>query len=132
MIQKAVAAEPDNMAYRDSLGWVLFRLGRYAEAVAELEKAAAGKKPDAVVLDHLGDAYQKAGRRDKAVEAWRKRRRGVSRREKEDGEGGETVEKKDQDLVKIESGNGSSSSPKTKPKTCDSSTYCIVRSTVYR
>ena len=29
MIRKAVDAEPDNAAYRDSLGWVLFRLGRY-------------------------------------------------------------------------------------------------------
>ena len=28
MIQAAVDAEPDNMAYRDSLGWVLFRLGQ--------------------------------------------------------------------------------------------------------
>ena len=72
MIQEAVDAEPDNMAYRDSLGWVLFRLGKYAEAVAELEKAAADKKPDGAVLDHLGDAYQKANRQDKAVEAWRK------------------------------------------------------------
>ena len=60
------------MAYRDSLGWVLFRLDKYPEAVVELEKAAAGKKPDGVVLDHLGDAYQKADQRDKAVEAWRK------------------------------------------------------------
>ncbi len=28
MIEKAVNAEPDNVAYRDSLGWVLFRLGQ--------------------------------------------------------------------------------------------------------
>ena len=46
MIQQAVDAEPDNMAYRDSLGWVFFRLGNTREAVAELEKAAADKKPD--------------------------------------------------------------------------------------
>jgi tetratricopeptide (TPR) repeat protein len=72
MIQAAVSAEPENMAYRDSLGWVLFRQGKYAEAVIELEKAAAEKKPDGMVLDHLGDAYQKAKRQDKAVEAWRK------------------------------------------------------------
>ena len=50
MVQKAVAAEPDNTAYRDSLGWALFRLGRYQEAVVELEKAAADKKPDAADL----------------------------------------------------------------------------------
>jgi tetratricopeptide (TPR) repeat protein len=72
MIRKAVAAEPDNMAYRDSLGWVLFRLGKCAEARTELEKAAAIKKPDGVVLDHLGDVYQKLNQHDKAIETWRK------------------------------------------------------------
>ena len=34
MIQRAIAAEPDNVAYRDSLGWALYQLGRYDEAVA--------------------------------------------------------------------------------------------------
>jgi tetratricopeptide (TPR) repeat protein len=46
MIQRAVAAEPDNMAYRDSLGWIYYRLGRFPDAVTELEKALAlGKQP---------------------------------------------------------------------------------------
>jgi len=82
MIETAVKAEPDNAAYRDSLGWVLLRLGKYPEAIAELEKAAADKKPDGTVLDHLGDAYQKINRRDKAVETWRKAA-AVLRQEKE-------------------------------------------------
>ena len=72
MIQKAVDAEPDNLAYRDSLGWVLFRLGESSRAIDELEKAAAGPQPDAVILDHLGDAYRQATRPDKAAETWRK------------------------------------------------------------
>src|SRR5262249_2817084 len=67
MIQKAVAADPNNSAYRDSLGWVYFRLGRYGEAIQELERAAAGDKPDGTVLDHLGDALGKAGRRPEAL-----------------------------------------------------------------
>jgi tetratricopeptide (TPR) repeat protein len=92
MIERAVKAEPDNMAYRDSLGWVLFRLGQYPEAIAQLEKAAADKKPDGTVLDHLGDAYRKLNRRDKAVEAWRKAME-VFRREK-DSEKVKNVEKK--------------------------------------
>jgi len=71
MIEKAVLAEPDNPAYRDSLGWVLFRLGRLEEAVAALEKAAADE-PDPVILDHLGDAYSKSGKHEKAVDAWRR------------------------------------------------------------
>lgn len=55
MIQKAVTIEPENSAYRDSLGWALFRLGRDEDALVELKKAAAGDHPDATVLEHLGD-----------------------------------------------------------------------------
>ena len=72
MIQEAVAAEPDNVAYRDSLGWALFRLGRYHDALIELEKAAAGEDPDAVILDHLGDAYAKLDKPQQAREAWQR------------------------------------------------------------
>ncbi len=74
MLRRAVEGDPENAAYRDSLGWVLFRLGRHQQAVAELEKAAAGSgddEPDPVILDHLGDAYRAAGKTDRAVEAWK-------------------------------------------------------------
>ena len=80
MIRHAVAAEPDNAAYRDSLGWVLYRLGRYPEAVAELEKAAA-KEPAAEVLDHLGDARLKAGQAEKANRRLAACRRGLPQRQ---------------------------------------------------
>jgi tetratricopeptide (TPR) repeat protein len=70
MIQKAVAHEPKNMAYRDSLGWVLFRLKRFPEAVAELKVAAAVDQPDGVILDHLGDALAEAGDAAGAIDAW--------------------------------------------------------------
>jgi tetratricopeptide (TPR) repeat protein len=72
MVRRAVAGDPDNTAYRDSLGWALYRLGRYPEAVQELEKAAAGDDPDGVILDHLGDAYLRADRRADALAAWRR------------------------------------------------------------
>jgi tetratricopeptide (TPR) repeat protein len=72
MIREAVAAEPDSTAYRDSLGWADYRLGRFAEAVAELETAARDKHPDPVILDHLGDAYAALGRGEKARDAWRR------------------------------------------------------------
>jgi tetratricopeptide (TPR) repeat protein len=72
MIQRAVEAEPENKAYRDSLGWIYFRLGRFAEAVAELEKAAVGDEPGGVIFDHLGDALAKTGRAADARSAWQK------------------------------------------------------------
>ena len=75
MVQKAVAREPTNRAYRDSLGWVYYRLGRHTEAIAELELAVKGQPgeeaPDGVILDHLGDAYRAAGRSSDAVRVWK-------------------------------------------------------------
>lgn len=73
MIRKAVAAEPENPAYLDSMGWVLYKLGKYEESREWLEKAV--KLPsgsDATIWDHLGDTYHKLEQRDKAVEAWTK------------------------------------------------------------
>ncbi|HVX13998.1 MAG TPA: tetratricopeptide repeat protein [Pirellulales bacterium] len=72
MIERAVSAEPENAAYRDSLGWAFYRLGRYDEAVAELKKATAGDEPDGVMLEHLGDACAAAGQAEAAAEAWHK------------------------------------------------------------
>jgi tetratricopeptide (TPR) repeat protein len=72
MTQQAVAVEPTNHAYRDSLGWAYFRLGRYAEAVRELTAATTGNDddPDGVLLDHLGDALARAGQPAEARRAW--------------------------------------------------------------
>lgn len=74
MVKKAVAKEPKNRAYRDSLGWVFYRLKRYSEAATELEiavKKDPGKDdPDGVILDHLGDAYFAMGRVDDARKQW--------------------------------------------------------------
>lgn len=71
MVEKAVAAEPGNPSYRDSLGWGYYQLGRYPDAVREL-LLAAEKDASGVILDHLGDALQKAGESAKAREAWQK------------------------------------------------------------
>ena len=72
MIEQAVKEEPDNNAFRDSLGWVYYQSGRYAEAVAELEKAAAAETPDPLIFDHLGDAYRQAQQPAKAKQVWRR------------------------------------------------------------
>lgn len=73
MIQFAVSRDAKNTAYRDSLGWVLFRLGRYAEAVAELKAAAASsEEPDGTILDHLAEALLKSGDKPAAIETWQR------------------------------------------------------------
>jgi tetratricopeptide (TPR) repeat protein len=71
MIQKAVEQRPDDGYIVDSLGWALYRLGRYKEAVEWLEKAAALIPEDPTINDHLGDAYWQVGRRLEATFQWR-------------------------------------------------------------
>ncbi len=57
LILRAVALDPDNGAYVDSLGWAYFQLGRYQEARDHLEWAARLVPADATILEHLGDLY---------------------------------------------------------------------------
>ena len=74
MIRKAVKAEPENGAYLDSLGWVLFKLGKTEEAIVWLEKAVERSTigGDDTLWDHLGDAYDKQGKAEKALAAWKR------------------------------------------------------------
>ena len=65
MTRKAVDAEPDNAAYRDSLGWALFRLGRLEEAATELKKAAATAKEEEIIK-HLEQVRQQIAKARKA------------------------------------------------------------------
>ncbi len=57
LILRAVALDPDNGAYVDSLGWAYFQLGRYDEARSHLEWAVRLIPDDATLLEHLGDLY---------------------------------------------------------------------------
>jgi tetratricopeptide (TPR) repeat protein len=72
--RKAGSAEPESAAFRDSLGWVLFRQGKLADAKAELEKAAAlpGGTADPTVWDHLGDVLFRLNDKPKAKATWEK------------------------------------------------------------
>ena len=54
----------------DSMGWVHFRLGKYNDAIAYLEEAADMNPANAVICDHLGDAYWFAGRKNEALFQW--------------------------------------------------------------
>ncbi len=70
MIERAVAAHPDSGYIVDSLGWVLYRLGRYDEAVIHMERAAELEPVDPVVNDHLGDVLWAVGRHQEAKFQW--------------------------------------------------------------
>lgn len=72
MIERAVAARPDDGYIVDSLGWAYFRLGRYPEAVVQMERAIETMPVDSLVNDHLGDVYWAVGRKREAEFQWKR------------------------------------------------------------
>ena len=70
LIKQALAFEPNNPAYLDSLGWAYYKLGKYDLAEENLNKAAAHMGSDPTVQEHLGDLYQKTGRLKQAAAHW--------------------------------------------------------------
>jgi tetratricopeptide (TPR) repeat protein len=61
--QRAVELVPEDPAYCDTLGWVLYRKGVYASAIPYLERASANQagKDRVIWKYHLAMAYAKAG-----------------------------------------------------------------------
>ena len=60
---------PDDPAIIDSMGWVLYKLGEYEEAIRYLRKALS-KMNDAEIVAHLGEVLWVSGNRQEAIEVW--------------------------------------------------------------
>ncbi|KAA3610158.1 MAG: tetratricopeptide repeat protein [Calditrichaeota bacterium] len=71
MSQKAISIEPDNGAYLDTIGWILYKLGKYDEAKDYILKSISLRPKSAVVLDHLGDVYYKLDDIANAKKYWK-------------------------------------------------------------
>jgi tetratricopeptide (TPR) repeat protein len=70
MIKKALEYEPNNGAYLDSYGWVLYRQGQLKEAEIQIKKALEVIGNDPIVHEHLGDIYNALGESKKAKKEW--------------------------------------------------------------
>ena len=70
LIARALELEPDEPAILDSMGWVLYRQGSYAEALTYLSQAY-GKFPDPEVAAHLGEVLWVSGETKAAMDIWR-------------------------------------------------------------
>jgi tetratricopeptide (TPR) repeat protein len=69
LISQALVLEPDEPAILDSMGWVLYRTGRYEEALDYLTRAYAAF-PDPEVAAHLGEVLWVTGDTDAATAVW--------------------------------------------------------------
>ncbi len=70
LINTALSAQPINAAYMDTKGWILYKEGRFYEALQYLLKAAEKENEEPVILDHVGDALLAVGRENEAVAFW--------------------------------------------------------------
>lgn len=64
MSAKAVAAEPKNSTYLDTYAWVLYKLGRYADAKIYIDqtlKFSTDSTTDSTLYEHAADIYAQMG-----------------------------------------------------------------------
>jgi tetratricopeptide (TPR) repeat protein len=87
MSKRSNELAPGQATYQDTYAWVLFRMGRHADARVWMEKALAGSpQPDGVLLEHYGDILFELGDAAGAMEQWRKAQ--------ERGGAGEAIDRK--------------------------------------
>lgn len=70
LVNRALSLDPQNPAYLDSLGWVLYQMGRPGDALGPLSRAAELMAGDSTIREHLGDVLDALGRRSDAIEEW--------------------------------------------------------------
>jgi tetratricopeptide (TPR) repeat protein len=71
LIKRALDLRPDDPAIMDSMGWVLYRLGRHDEAVRFL-KQALELHDDGEIAAHLGEVLWVSGRAAEAKDVWQR------------------------------------------------------------
>ncbi len=84
LIRDSLQREPGSIATQDSLGWVLYKQGRFSLAgqiflrIFEQgkEQLATAEEDEsvsvhAIIFDHAGDTFYRLGWKDLALEAWR-------------------------------------------------------------
>jgi tetratricopeptide (TPR) repeat protein len=71
-VKRALSIEPHDGFILDTLGWVKFKQGQYAEALKILEKAFHMQPKESIIAEHLGDVYFKQQLVDQAKVMYRK------------------------------------------------------------
>jgi tetratricopeptide (TPR) repeat protein len=72
-VKHALDLDPNNGAYIDTLGWILYRQGKFRDALDQLLRAEQNlPRTDPVVFEHIGDVYAKLNRMPQALDYWQK------------------------------------------------------------
>lgn len=68
-IERALELIPEDAAILDSMGWVLYRMGDYEQAVGFLRRSYE-LNPDEEIAAHLGEVLWVSGDREQALDVW--------------------------------------------------------------
>jgi tetratricopeptide (TPR) repeat protein len=71
LIAKALEISPQSAHIMDSMGWVLYRQGKLADALIALRKAYE-RMADPEIAAHLGEVLWQLGQQDEALSVWQK------------------------------------------------------------
>lgn len=69
LIETALKLAPDDPFIMDSMGWVLYRMGRNEEGLGYVQRAF-DLRPDPEIAAHLGELLWVVGQRDRAKKVW--------------------------------------------------------------
>ena len=72
MSEKALSISPNNVSYLDTYGWVLFKSGKFDEAIKPLKRAYKLDSNDPEILEHLGETLMKLNRIQEAESIFKK------------------------------------------------------------
>lgn len=75
MCEKMLIKSPNEAAYLDTYGWVLYQLKDYENAKKYIEKALL-KTSDATIIEHYGDILFQIGDKTNALIQWEKAKKG--------------------------------------------------------
>lgn len=70
-LQKALSLNPENPAFLDSMGWLMYKMGKTQEAITMLDKAYK-ISGDSEIAAHLGEVLWDSGKKEAAKEVWTK------------------------------------------------------------
>ena len=71
-LMRAIEKDPDNVLFRDTLGWYYFKKGMFAEATIEIGKAFLYDPKNLEVRVHVATVLEWIGKEQEALEQWTK------------------------------------------------------------
>jgi tetratricopeptide (TPR) repeat protein len=72
LAESAIAIDPENAAFLDTIGWIYYKLETYQKAEEFLEKSLSINDNNPVILEHLGDIYIKLNKTTEAINIYEK------------------------------------------------------------